>query len=126
MAKKSDANVPIGEQLRRRRMGVLGRGLREVAKLLGVTPAHMTDLEKGRRTPSDELLMRICRVYDIPEAELRAGWSRAASIVSEVATQDAVTAEKVPEFLRSARKLSPGQWDRMIREARRLSEQKEK
>lgn len=126
MAKKSDANLPIGERLRRRRMEVLGRGLREVAKLLGVTPAHMTDLEKGRRTPSDELLMRISRVYDIPEAELRAGWSRAAAIVGEVATQDPMTAEKVPEFLRTARKLSANQWDRLIGEARRLSEQKEK
>ena len=126
MAKNSEAQLPIGERLRRRRMQVFKRGLRETAKLLGVTPAHMTDLEKGRRTPSDELLMRISKIYDIPEPELRAGWSRAASIVGEIATQDAVTAEKVPEFLRSARKLSSPQWDRLIREARRLSDQQEK
>jgi transcriptional regulator with XRE-family HTH domain len=117
-------NLPIGELLRRQRVQVVKKGLREMAKLLGITPPHLTDIEKGRRTPSEELLIRIGRHYDIPEAELRSGWSRADTIVGQIATQDAVTAEKVPELLRKARKLSATQWDNLIKYANRLSRKK--
>ncbi len=92
-----------------------------MARLLDIAPAHLTDIEKGRRNPSDSLLKRISDRYGIAEPELRAGWSKADGIVGEVATQDAMTAEKVPEFLRTARKLSPEQWDRLIGQARRMA-----
>jgi transcriptional regulator with XRE-family HTH domain len=122
MSRKQDSQStpPIGEVLRTRRVAVLNRGLREMAGLLGIAPAHLTDIEKGRRTPSQELLMRICQAYGIPEAELRSGWSRADAVVAEVATQDSVTAEKVPAFLRNARKLTPEQWDALIAQARKM------
>lgn len=118
MARK---RVPIGEVLRRRRVELLGKGLRETARLLGVTPPHLTDLEKGRRAPSEELLIRIARVYGIAEAELRSGWSKPDAIVNEVASQDATTAEKVPQLLREARNLTPQQWNRLIHQARRMA-----
>jgi transcriptional regulator with XRE-family HTH domain len=121
---RSDRKPPIGEVLRRRRLEVLKKGLREMATQLGIAPPHLTDLEKGRRNPSEDLLLRISKAYGIPEAELRAGWSRAEAIVGEVATQDPITAEKVPEFLRTARKLTPQQWDRMIDQARRMTSRK--
>lgn len=124
MVMKSESSVPIGDRLRKQRLEVLKRGLRETAKLLSITPAHLTDIELGRRTPSEDLLLRISRVYEIPEPELRSGWHRPDAVVEEVASQDAVTAEKVPEFLRSARKLNAQQWDRLIREADRLAKQK--
>ena len=111
---------PIGDILRSRRLEVLKKGLREMAGELGIAPPHLTDLEKGRRNPPEDLLLRIAEAYGISEAELRAGWSRAAAIVNEIATQDSVTAEKVPEFLRTARKLSHAQWDKLIAEARKM------
>lgn len=113
-------NIPIGERLRTQRVDSLNKGLREMAGLLEIAPAHLTDIEKGRRTPSEALLMRICKAYRISEAELRAGWNRADAIVSEVANQDSVTAEKVPEFLRTARKLTPKQWDDLIDHVRHM------
>jgi transcriptional regulator with XRE-family HTH domain len=100
---------------------VLMKGLREMARLLGIAPAHLTDIEKGRRSPSDGLLKRISERYGIGEPELRAGWSKADSVVEEIATQDATTAEKVPEFLRTARELTPAQWDRLIGQAQRMA-----
>jgi len=121
---KSRFQAPIGEILRTRRLEILKNGLREMAGLLSIAPAHLTDIEKGRRTPSEDLLLRISKAYGIAEAELRAGWSRAQAVVAEVATQDAVTAEKVPEFLRTARKLTPQQWDSLIEQARRMSPQR--
>jgi len=122
---RSNPKQPIGEVLRARRVAVLKKGLREMAGVLSIAPAHLTDIEKGRRTPSQDLLMRICKAYGIPEADLRSGWSRADVVVAEVATQDPVTAAKVPEFLRTARKLTTQQWDTLIDQARRMQSRKQ-
>ncbi len=119
--RKQSLQEPIGDVLRRQRVEVLKKGLREMAGELDIAPAHLTDIEKGRRTPSEDLLVRIVRNYRIPEARLRAGWSRPDTVVAEIASQDAVTAEKVPEFLRTARKLTPEQWDQVIDQVRRMS-----
>jgi diketogulonate reductase-like aldo/keto reductase len=121
---RSNQEQPIGDVLRARRIDELHKGLREMAKILDIAPAHLTDLEKGRRTPSEGLLLRIAKAYGVSEAELRSGWSRAEGIVSEVATQDSLTAEKVPEFLRTARKLSQSQWDKLIAEAKKMGSAK--
>jgi transcriptional regulator with XRE-family HTH domain len=114
----------IGDRLRKHRVEVLSRGLREMARLLDIAPAHLTDIEKGRRTPSEDLLKRITVHYKIDEAELRSGWSRPDQIVDEVATQNPVTAAKVPLLLRAARNLPPEQWDRLIEQAKRLADRK--
>ncbi len=113
--------APIGERLRRRRIDVLNKGLREMARSLGIAPAYLTDIEKEHRTPSEALLVRIAQHYAIDEAELRTAWNKAAQIVDEIATQDSTTARKVPELLRRARGLSSEQWDRLIEEARRMA-----
>jgi transcriptional regulator with XRE-family HTH domain len=113
--------LSVGEILRQRRLEVLNKGLREMAKQLSIAPAHLTDLEKGRRTPSEELLVKIAREYGIDEAALRAGWRKADTVVAEVATQDITTAAKVPEFLRHARRLSSGQWDNLIKQVKQMS-----
>ena len=120
-ARKRQHDEPIGEILRRKRVEVLNKGLREMAKVLAIAPAHLTDIEKGRRTPSEALLQRITEAYGIEIAELRSAWSKADEIVSEVATQDRTTAEKVPAFLRTARKLTAKQWDQLIRQAERMA-----
>lgn len=127
MAKKNllQGSQQVGEVLRKQRIKVLNKGLREMAKLLGIAPPHLTDLEKGRRTPSEELLLRMVKQYGVDEATLRAGWSRPEEIVSEIASQDATTAAKVPELLRTARRLSSSQWDDLIEQARRISGRKD-
>jgi len=111
----------IGDVIRRRRVEVLKKGLREMARELTIAPAHLTDIEKGRRTPSEGLLKRIGEEYGIGEAELRAAWSKADEVVQEVATQDTMSAEKVPQFLRTARKLNAEQWDQLIRQAEQMA-----
>ena len=116
-----DGSLAVGDVLRTRRVEVLHKGLREMARLLDIAPAHLTDLEKGRRTPSEDLLMRISKQYGIDESQLRAGWSKADTIVGEIATQDATAAAKVPELLRTARKFTPKQWDALIEQAKRMN-----
>lgn len=115
----------IGERLRTQRVDVLGKSIRDVAKLLDSAPIHLSDIETGRRTPSEELLVKIAKVYGVPEAELRAGFSRPDSVVVEVASESTVAAAKVPEFLRTARGLNAEQWDSLIRQAKKISDRKE-
>jgi transcriptional regulator with XRE-family HTH domain len=117
MANAAQHPESIGERLRRQRVEVLGRGLREMARIIDTTAPHLTDIEKGRRNPSEELMVKIAESYNLPIAELRSGWSKPDAIVKEVASQDATTAAKVPEFLRTARSLSSDQWDKLIRQA---------
>lgn len=111
----------IGEKLRIQRVEVLNKGLREMAGLLGIAPAHLTDIEKGRRTPSEPLMVKIAEQYRLPMADLRSGWSRPDAVVGEVASQNPTTAAKVPEFLRTARNLSAEQWDRLIQQADQMA-----
>lgn len=127
MAKRKSipAPLPIGERLRHQRVEVLGKSVRDVAKLLDTSPIHVSDIETGKRTPSEDLLVRIAGVYRIPEPELRAGFTRPDAVVQEVASENPVSAEKVPEFLRTARGLSAEQWDKLIKQAKKLSSEKE-
>lgn len=118
--KKSEIQIPIGERLRTRRVEVLNKGLREMAGLLGVSPAHLTDIEKGNRTPSEELLKRISEKYGVDEAVLRAGWLRADSEIGRIANTSETTAAKVPELLRTARDMTPEQWERLIKSAKKI------
>jgi transcriptional regulator with XRE-family HTH domain len=45
--------------------------LREFAKRLGATPAHVSDIELGRRNPSDDLLEKIATLLEDTVEELR-------------------------------------------------------
>lgn len=113
--------TPIGEVLRARRVEVMGKGLRETASLLGVAPAHLTDIEKGRRSPSHDLLLRIVKVYGIDEATLRAGWGKAETVVGEIASSSPTAAAKAPDLLRAAQGLDASQWDTLIAQARAMA-----
>lgn len=125
MARKQPTpNIPIGERLRLRRIESLAKSVRDMARLLDTSPIHISDIETGKRTPSDELLVRMAQAYGIPEAELRSGFARAPSEVNELATETPIAVEKVPEFLRSARGMTAEQWDKFIKEAKRITERK--
>jgi transcriptional regulator with XRE-family HTH domain len=124
--KKPSPELPICERLRIRRVDVLGKSVRDMAKVLDASPIHISDIETGKRTPSDDLLVRIANAYGLPESELRSGFSRAPEDVNKLVTETPVSVEKVPEFLRSARGLSAEQWDWFIREAKKRSDPKDR
>ncbi len=117
----SSGGGTIGERLRRQRVEVLGKSIRDVAKLLDSAPIHLSDIETGRRAPSEELLIKIARVYKVPEAELRSGFSKPEAVVAEIASESTVAAQKVPEFLRTARGFNAEQWDALIKKAKNLN-----
>jgi transcriptional regulator with XRE-family HTH domain len=59
----------IGEVLRRTRLAQ-GRTLREVAATARVSMAYLSELERGRKEVSSELLAAICRALHLTLAEL--------------------------------------------------------
>ncbi|GAA0498280.1 transcriptional regulator ClgR [Paractinoplanes deccanensis] len=65
----------IGQVLRRTRMAQ-GKTLRDVSDLAGVSIGHLSEVERGRKEPSSELLDAICRalgltLFDLLLAVLR-------------------------------------------------------
>lgn len=120
-SKRQPVPEPIGDRMRRQRVEVLQKSLRQTATDLGIAPAHLTDIEKGRRSPSEALLVRIAKTYRMDEQSLRKAWGKMNAVVGEVFGESDTTAAKVPEFLRTARDLSADQWDSLIEQAKSMA-----
>ncbi len=60
----------IGPYIRKRR-DELDLSLRELAKKLDCSPAFISDIELGRRHPSDKVLIEIARILKVKVEELR-------------------------------------------------------
>jgi transcriptional regulator with XRE-family HTH domain len=59
----------IGDVLRRARTSQ-GRTLREVSDSARVSLGYLSEVERGRKEPSSELLNAICDALDVPLSEL--------------------------------------------------------
>jgi transcriptional regulator with XRE-family HTH domain len=55
----------IGGELRRRRMGQ-GRTLREVSSAARVSLGYLSEVERGQKEASSELLASICEALEVP------------------------------------------------------------
>lgn len=62
----------IGERLRRTRTSQQ-RTLREVSRVARVSLGYLSEVERGRKEPSSELLASICDALDLPLDELVRG-----------------------------------------------------
>ena len=60
----------IGPFIRKRR-DELDLSLRELAKKLDCSPAFISDVELGRRHPSDKVLVEIARILEVKIEDLR-------------------------------------------------------
>ncbi len=63
--------ITIGERIRQLREDK-DMSLRELAKTIGVSAAYLSDVELGRRYPSDKHLRAIVRALGTPLEELKA------------------------------------------------------
>lgn len=63
--------MTLGQYIRKLR-DEKDKSLREFAKEIDCSPAFVSDMELGRRYPSDEVLTRIARVLKVTVEELRA------------------------------------------------------
>lgn len=59
----------IGESLRRARVAQ-GRTLREVSTSARVSLGYLSEVERGRKEASSELLAAICQALDVPLAQV--------------------------------------------------------
>jgi transcriptional regulator with XRE-family HTH domain len=59
----------VGEALRRRRQAQ-GRTLREVADAAGVSLTYLSEVERGRKEASSEVLEAVCAALELALAEL--------------------------------------------------------
>ena len=77
----------IGEELRRRR-NEQGRTLRDVSRDAQVSLGYLSELERGQKEASSELLAAVCNALDTPLSILLAGVS------TEVARREAQMADR--------------------------------
>jgi hypothetical protein len=67
------------------------------------------------------LLLRIAKVYKLDESVLRAGWGRPDAVVTQVASQDPVSAEMAPALMRIAKEFKTrAQWSQVVEAAKRV------
>jgi transcriptional regulator with XRE-family HTH domain len=98
----------IGMVLRRIRLGQ-GRTLRDVADAARVSVPYLSEIERGRKEPSSELLAAICTALDlqladlldevrfeIAQAQLASLSSRSRSVTSLTSIQTDLIAPSIP------------------------------
>jgi len=78
----------VGEQLRRLRQDQ-GRTLRDVSSAARVSLGYLSEIERGQKEPSSELLAAICSALEVPLSSLL------RSVSDEVAAAEAAQAEVV-------------------------------
>lgn len=104
----------IGQMLRFSRENVIGIGLREMARRLHVAPAHVVDLEKGNRRPSETLMIAMSDEYQFSIPLLRAGFKKPDPEVLVLACETPESSEYTVRLLRVTRGMSREEYDQVI------------
>ena len=84
----------IGDELRRRRQDQ-GRTLREVSSAARVSLGYLSEVERGQKEASSELLGAICTALDVPLSTVLREVSDRIALLEGVAIPDTVPAELV-------------------------------
>lgn len=79
----------LGGQLRRHRLG-LGRTLRQVSRDSQVSLGYLSEIERGQKEASSELLNSICEALGLPLSDLL------LTVGAQIAAQEGGTATVVP------------------------------
>ena len=85
-------------------------GIRELGRRTNVTGMHISNLEKGKVNASPELVSKIAATLEANTDELLHLADRVDPLVVDVIQKNPIA---VPSFLRSAKDLSPEQWEKM-------------
>ncbi len=107
--------------------------LRQLAKMLKLTPAYISRIENGHENPPKaEHISRIAQILEVDDSvlfELMPKGLRHQRIPEDIIEgyqKDEVTNRKVPEFFRTVRKanLSEKDWDNLIKDIKKKRKEK--
>lgn len=60
--------MDIGTSLRDIRKNIDGRRQQEVSKAIGITQTYLSLVEAGKRTPTQDVVEKLCKAYKVPIA----------------------------------------------------------
>ena len=96
-------------------------GVRELGRAVGVTGMHISNLEKGKSAPSAELVMKLAEALQANADELLYLADQVSPEVVDVIHQNPLA---IPNFLRSAKNLTPEQWEMLQQQVEQMTEEK--
>ena len=96
-------------------------GIRELGRAVGVTGMHISNLEKGKSAASAELVIKLAEALETNADELLYLADQVAPEVVDVIHQNPMT---IPNFLRSAKDLTPEQWEKLQRQVEKMAKEK--
>jgi HTH-type transcriptional regulator, competence development regulator len=97
-------------------------GLREMAKMIGVSPTYLSKVERGDfPPPAEDKVKKIARIIGRDPDELLALAGRVASDVTDIIRQHAHPRE-MADFLRAAKGLTAEELARLARQAQKAKE----
>ena len=98
-------------------------GLRELGRAVGVTAMHISNLEKGKSMPSPELVQKLAMTLDANLDELLYLADQVDPDVVDVIQSNPYS---VPSFLRSAKDLTPEQWEALQKQVDQMTKSAKK
>ena len=96
-------------------------GVRELGRAVGVTGMHISNLEKGKSAPSVELVLKLAEALEANADELLYLADQVSPEVVDVIHQNPLA---IPNFLRSAKNLTPEQWELLQKQVEQMTEEK--
>ena len=104
----------FGETIRELRINK-DLGLREFAKQLEITPAYLSNIERGKfNPPSEEKIIRIAEKLGADSNFLLRLAKKVPPEIQKAFKQDEVIAEYAPTFLKIAKNFSKKDWKEVI------------
>ena len=90
-------------------------------RAVGVTGMHISNLEKGKSAPSAELVLKLAEALEANADELLYLADQVSPEVVDVIHQNPLA---IPNFLRSAKNLTPEQWELLQQQVEQMTEEK--
>ena len=78
------------------------RSLASVCKLLKVSPAHLSEIERGKM-PSDHLISALARVYEVDENDLFRRWGKVPILAKEEVANNVTLQNTLAEIARNTK-----------------------
>ena len=101
--------MALGKKIKELRVG-MKMSMRGLARAVGVTPMHISNIEKGFTKGSSELISKIAKALDTDVDQLLHLADRVDPEVVEVIQNNP---DSVPNFLRAAKDLSSDDWEKL-------------